>query len=276
VTDREPPFAGHPAKVRHARRRDLIFLAITAAVGSVIAVVDALTVAHDRAAAGRPVALWEPFVWDTTSVLVLTALTLGVMPLTRRATPLATPWGRTLFAHALGAVVFSLAHVTGMGILRWAVYAALGGNYAPLRPLSDFPYELRKDLVTYASLVAIYTVWLRLYPPPSDEPSETAIEVRDGARRHFVAVDDVIWIEAAGNYVELHRPGGPILHRAPLSELERRLAGQGFVRIHRSRLVRRAAVARVDSKPSGDFVVRLADGRELSGSRRYRRPLLEP
>ena len=43
----------------------------------------------------------------------------------------------------------------------------------------------------------------------------------------------------------------------------------------RSRLVRRAAIAQVESKPSGDYVVRLADGRELAGSRRYRKPLLD-
>jgi len=58
--------------------------------------------------------------------------------------------------------------------------------------------------------------------------------------------------------------------------MERQLRGQGFVRIHRSRLVQRARIAQVESKPSGDYVVRLLDGRELAGSRRYRRPLLEP
>jgi DNA-binding LytR/AlgR family response regulator len=32
------------------------------------------------------------------------------------------------------------------------------------------------------------------------------------------------------------------------------------VRIHRSRLVQRAQIAQVESKPSGDYVVRLLDG----------------
>ncbi|WP_309605928.1 LytTR family DNA-binding domain-containing protein [Phenylobacterium sp.] len=53
-----------------------------------------------------------------------------------------------------------------------------------------------------------------------------------------------------------------------------RFRAAGFVRIHRSRLVRRDAVATVESRPTGDFRVRLRDGRELAGSRRYRRPLL--
>ena len=46
------------------------------------------------------------------------------------------------------------------------------------------------------------------------------------------------------------------------------------MRVHRSRLVRRDAIEAVESKPTGDFVVRLRDGRELAGSRRYRKPLL--
>jgi DNA-binding LytR/AlgR family response regulator len=54
----------------------------------------------------------------------------------------------------------------------------------------------------------------------------------------------------------------------------RRLRTAGFVRIHRSRPVRREAVAGVESKPAGDFLVRRRDGRALAGSRRFRRPRL--
>ena len=179
-------------------------------------------------------------------------------------------------AHLAGAIAVSLVHVALMGALRSAIYAVLGDRYDPLGPLASWPYELRKDLLTYAIVVSAYVGW-RLLRQSAIEPQAPpgGLEVRDGARRHFVRLEDVAWIEAAGNYVELHRGAGPILHRAPLSQLERELAGAGFVRIHRSRLVRRSAVAQVDSKPSGDFVVRLTDGRELAGSRRYRRPLLE-
>ncbi|MCR5876188.1 LytTR family transcriptional regulator [Phenylobacterium sp. J426] len=104
----------------------------------------------------------------------------------------------------------------------------------------------------------------------------SVLEVRDGAKRVFLPLAEVTFVEAAGNYVELHRAGEAVLHRAALADLEQELADVGFVRIHRSRLVRRDAIAQVESKSSGDFTVRLADGRELAGSRRYRRPLLKP
>lgn len=259
--------------------RDAAFVCMVAVVGCAIALVDALSVTHDRADAGRPVPLWEPLVWEISSVAVMTALAPALMVYTRRLPPLAAPWPRVIAGHLIGATVFCLAHVTAMGVLRWAIYAAVGDTYAPLSPLGDFAYEFRKDLLAYFGMVATYVVWRRLAPvdaPLPDEGPTAAIEVREGARRRFVLLSDVDWVEAAGNYVELHLGGAPILHRAPLSDMERRLRGAGFVRIHRSRLVRRAAVAEVESKPSGDYIVRLSDGRELAGSRRYRRPLLEP
>jgi len=259
-------------------RRDGTFVAAVALVGGAIALVDAFSVVHDRAAAGRPLPLWEPLVWEVSSICVLVALTPAIIAFTRRVPPLTAPWPRVAALHVLAALVFSLIHVAAMGALRWAVYAAVGDFYAPLSPLGNFLYEFRKDLLVYFAVVAIYVAWLKLWAqrPAATPDGGHAIEVRDGARRHFVPLVEVVWIEAAGNYVELHRGHTPILHRAPLSEMERQLQGAGFVRIHRSRLVRRAAIAEVESKPSGDYIVRLADGRELTGSRRYRRPLLEP
>lgn len=188
------------------------------------------------------------------------------------------PWPRAAAVHLAGLLAFALVHITAMGVLRWAVYAALGDYYAPLAPLGDFLYEFRKDALCYAGFISLYVLWRqRARAVAGADPAEPgSIEVRDGARRHFVPLAEVAWIEAAGNYVELHRGPTPILHRAPLSEMERQLQGAGFIRIHRSRLVRRAAVVAVESKSSGDYLVRLADGRELAGSRRYRRPLLEP
>jgi len=276
VTDRQASGTNGRAALTSAWGRDALFVATVALVGAAIALVDTFSVAHDRAEAGRPVAFWEPLVWETSSVLVLVILTPAIQAFTRRARPLAAPWRRVIPLHLAGAVAFSLVHVTAMGVLRWAVYAAVGGFYAPLWPLGDFPYEFRKDVLVYFAMVAIYVAWLRLAPAPALATGQDSIEIRDGARRHFVPLTEVAWIEAAGNYVELHRGTSPILHRAPLSTMERQLQGAGFVRIHRSRLVRRAAIAQVESKPSGDYVVRLADGRELAGSRRYRRPLLEP
>jgi hypothetical protein len=255
-------------------RADLPFFGLSAIIILMITVIDAAGIADDLARSGRPAAPWEPYVWEISSGLVLLLMTPAIVAVTRRVWPRRPPPFGWIGIHLAAAVAISLVHVVAMGAIRWAVYAALNGYYDPLWPFHHWPYELRKDLLVYASIVATYVAWRLLRTRPSATPGPEILEVRDGARRHFVSLSDVVWVEAAGNYVELHRGGGGLLHRASLAEMERRLQRAGFVRIHRSRLVRKDAVARIESKATGDFVVHLRDGRELAGSRRYRRPLL--
>jgi hypothetical protein len=261
------PPPGHPGD-------DLLFTGIGLAVMTVFLIFNAMNTYHEHVGSGHPLRFWEPAVWEGSSGLYFVAVSWAILGLTRRVWPLDRPLAPKLAIHLAAALLVSLLHVVTAGLMRWAAYRMLGGYYRPFGPLSDWPYELRKDLLVYAGISGFYVVWrLARRAEPAGRDAEV-LEVRDGARRHFVPLTEVVWVEAAGNYVELHRGGAGLLHRASLSEMERRLQTAGFVRIHRSRLVRREAVAAVESKPTGDFTVRLRDGRELAGSRRYRRPLL--
>jgi LytTr DNA-binding domain len=76
------------------------------------------------------------------------------------------------------------------------------------------------------------------------------------------------WVRAAGNYIELRASGRTIVHRSSIGAAERDLAEHGFVRIHRSTLVRRDRIARV--RPQ-DVV--LIDGTHLKLGKRYRASL---
>jgi len=76
------------------------------------------------------------------------------------------------------------------------------------------------------------------------------------------------WVRAAGNYVELRAAGRTAMCRLPISIAERRLADHGFIRIHRSILVRRDRIARVRTQ---DVILR--DGTSLRIGKRYR-PIL--
>jgi hypothetical protein len=76
------------------------------------------------------------------------------------------------------------------------------------------------------------------------------------------------WVQAAGNYVELRAGGRTVVHRSSISATERDLADHGFVRIHRSILVRRDRIARI--RPQ-DVV--LVDGTQLKIGKRYRSDL---
>lgn len=76
------------------------------------------------------------------------------------------------------------------------------------------------------------------------------------------------WVRAAGNYIELRAGQRTIVHRGSIGAAERDLALHGFVRIHRSTLVRRDTIARV--RPQ-DVV--LHDGTHLKIGKRYRAAL---
>jgi DNA-binding LytR/AlgR family response regulator len=106
-------------------------------------------------------------------------------------------------------------------------------------------------------------------------PAARRLEIRDGARRVWLDPAEILWAEAAGNYVELHLAGRSWLQRQTLAALEEELADQGFVRIHRSRLVNRHRVRDITSNDSGDFTVTLDDGRQITGGRRWRDALLQ-
>ncbi|MFD6228237.1 LytR/AlgR family response regulator transcription factor [Streptomyces sp. NPDC060232] len=100
-------------------------------------------------------------------------------------------------------------------------------------------------------------------------PEHIAVEL--GGVTRFVAIADIAYVEAQGDYARLHTDGGSHLVRIPLSTLEERWGARGFVRIHRRHLV---ALARIDELrlDSGSTTVRVGAA-ELQVSRRHAREL---
>ncbi len=89
----------------------------------------------------------------------------------------------------------------------------------------------------------------------------------------FLEGPAINWIEAAGNYVEIHTENGVHTARGTLAAFAQRLAAAGFVRIHRSRVVNPLRVVSYQPTASGDVEVEMADGTMLAGSRRFRAAL---
>ena len=173
-------------------------------------------------------------------------------------------------------LAFTVLHIAGMMALRFLVFSLFarpdGFGIDPL--LQTLLYEGRKDALTYAALAGgawLLSAALRKAAGTSRAPTPLPrLEIRDGARRTWLDPAEILWAEAAGNYVELHLPGRTMLRRQTLSALERELADMHFVRIHRSRLVNARHVSGTETNDSGDFTVTLRDGRQIAGSRRWR------
>lgn len=98
--------------------------------------------------------------------------------------------------------------------------------------------------------------------------------MRDGSRVVMLRPEEIDWVNVAGNYVDLHGSFGSELARRTMAAMESELKPHGFIRVHRSRLVRRSAIATTETRQSGDFDITLRSGVVISGSRRFRQNLV--
>ena len=86
----------------------------------------------------------------------------------------------------------------------------------------------------------------------------------------FVSLEEVDYVESAGNYVRLHVGTEEHRLRVRLSDLEQQLDPMRFARIHRTVIVNITRVAEIQPWFSGDAVVILRDATKLRLSRHYR------
>jgi two-component system LytT family response regulator len=95
-------------------------------------------------------------------------------------------------------------------------------------------------------------------------------ELRVGKRLQFVDDEELAWIEAAGDYAQLHcLDGRCLLLRESLSRLAERLDPVRFLRVHRSAIVRLDQVAELQALSNKDALLRLRDGTALRASRNH-------
>lgn len=110
-------------------------------------------------------------------------------------------------------------------------------------------------------------------PEASPTASTDRFLVKADGRILFFEAEEIDWIEAASNYVEIHAGSQSYLVRQTMSELEKRLHPKQFLRIHRSYIVNVGKIRGVQPCNSGEYMVRLQNGKELPSSRGYREHL---
>lgn len=109
---------------------------------------------------------------------------------------------------------------------------------------------------------------------PDDAPGiEIHLAVRNGRRTDLIPVEAIDYVEVAGHYLCLHVGAEVHLLREPIAALAERLEPAGFVRCHRSALVRLGAIAALTDRRNGDADVQLFGGTVIPLSRTYRTEL---
>ena len=96
----------------------------------------------------------------------------------------------------------------------------------------------------------------------------TRFVVRRGNAHYFVPADEVDWIDAADNYLQLHSGDRTHLWRGTMKDAEDQLDPAKFIRVHWSAIV---AVNRIGSisMSNGSYVIELRSGMRLRSSRNY-------
>jgi hypothetical protein len=250
------------------------------------ATVNSIVVLLDVQRAHLDFAPWQPVTWEWTSGLVLVALVPAVVAFEHRVPLEFGRLRRNLGLHLLASVAFSLVHVLAMVALRQGVYAAMGERYDFGPWPRELAYEYLKDMRTYAGILA--TVWLyqllllrlqgeaRLLDAPDEgaplEPVERPERflVRKLGREFLVAANDIEWLQAAANYVNLHVRGRDYPLRTTMAALEPRLDPARFVRVHRSHMVNLEHLVEIEPLESGDARLLMRDGTRVPCSRRFR------
>ncbi|GAC16133.1 LytR/AlgR family response regulator transcription factor [Aliiglaciecola lipolytica] len=248
---------------------------------------------HNRSGEAQ-IQLWEPYVWEYSSALSTLILLPFIFALFRRMPLRFAHLGRQCFIHFLITILYSAAHVGIMVMLREGIYLLDGGNYDFSPWLREFWYEYRKDAWGYVFWLIIYQIVQSLYArikgeasivnahdeantlnndsahstSPNSSPDFLLVKKLD--KEFLVKVDEIEWLESAGNYVNLHKHGRIYPLRGTLNQTISRLANKGFSRIHRSFAVNLAAIDNIQYQPSGDGKVTLKSGNTLNLSRRYK------
>jgi two-component system, LytTR family, response regulator len=101
-------------------------------------------------------------------------------------------------------------------------------------------------------------------------PAKRRLPIKSGGRVIFVDVDEIDYLEAAGNYVVLHAGGQEYRTRETMNVFEEKLSKAEFVRIHRSAIVNRKRIKELRPWFTGEYVVVMKSGKELTLTRSYR------
>jgi len=116
------------------------------------------------------------------------------------------------------------------------------------------------------------------------------LAIKDGGEVSRVPVNDILWIDAAGDYMCVHtltseqiKKQGALLHHATtelqenthilrktMKELEACLDPKQFIRNHRSTIVNKHFIDKFCSQVNGEYYLVLKNGKELKVSRSYK------
>ncbi|RYF92655.1 MAG: response regulator [Chitinophagaceae bacterium] len=102
----------------------------------------------------------------------------------------------------------------------------------------------------------------------SQSPAQShRVVVKNGSKIKIIPVHDILYLEAADDYVKIHTPDGYFLKNKTMNHFEQVLDKQQFVRSHRSYIVNVTQITRIDPYEKDNHVAILRQGAKVPVSR---------
>jgi two-component system LytT family response regulator len=144
-------------------------------------------------------------------------------------------------------------------------------HYSSKIALRDVKQHLLEALeqidYTSASIVKAEQSIQTTMPTPSQFSEK--LFIKDGGSTTLVSMQDIDWIDAAGDYMCVHLHGVTHVMRSTMKDLVDQLDPNIFKRIHRSTILNMAKIERATALSKGEFFVYLSCGEQLKVSRSY-------
>jgi hypothetical protein len=232
---------------------------------------------------------WQPIVWEWSSCLVGLALVPAVIFFEKKFPLYYGVFRKHIPVHIIGSMMYCVIHVAGMVALRKWIYASQSSFYDFGNWPLELGYEYLKDWQTYTGILlvlAMYRLLLlrlqgeaRLLDTPDDGPELEPVErperflVKKLGKEFLIAAAEVEYLQASGNYVNLHLHARDYPLRSTMAAIEPRMDPNKFVRVHRSYMVNLDFIQEIEPLETGDARILMKDGSKIPCSRRYRATL---
>jgi hypothetical protein len=186
----------------------------------------------ERQGGELPFQWWQPFTWEYSSAIGTLILIPGLIFLLKKFPIEWHNLKRTIPLYLAISIPFSVLHVGIMVGIRKMLYWAHSQSYKFGNITFELIYEYRKDFwafIAYIAAVKGYQFALsRLTGEanliadgedmPKSQPRDRLL-VKKLGKEFIIKMEDVEWMEASGNYVNLHIKGRIYPTRATLSGL---------------------------------------------------------
>ncbi len=96
------------------------------------------------------------------------------------------------------------------------------------------------------------------------------LAIKDAGETSRVPVNDILWIDAAGDYMCVHTDESTHILRQTMKQLEESLDPTLFIRSHRSTIVNKNYIKKFCSQLNGEYFLVMNNGKELKVSRSYK------